>query len=106
MRCAAQTRGVREASISPRVLASGVLVGLAAGSVAAGAQQPAPAKSLDPVPDRMLFDVPYGVPIARDRAQAAIAAAVAECCKHDRKLNVAVADSGANLVAFARMDGA
>lgn len=38
--------------------------------------------------------------------QAAIAAAVAEAKKHNWKLNVAVVDSGANLVAFERMDGA
>jgi len=31
---------------------------------------------------------------------------VAEAKKHDWKLNVAVVDSGANLVAFQRMDGA
>ena len=33
-------------------------------------------------------------------------AAVAESKKHDWKMNVAVVDSGGNLVAFARMDGA
>ena len=36
----------------------------------------------------------------------AIAVAVTEAKKHDWKLNVAVVDSGANLVAFQRMDGA
>jgi uncharacterized protein GlcG (DUF336 family) len=54
----------------------------------------------------MPFDVPYGAPISLERAQAAIAAAVAEAKKHKWKLNVAVVDSGANLVAFQRMDGA
>jgi len=54
----------------------------------------------------MPFDVPYGAPISLDRAQAAINAAVAESKKRGWKLNVAVVDSGANLVAFARMDGA
>src|SRR5580658_1392617 len=39
-------------------------------------------------------------------ASLAIAAAVAEAKKHDWKLNVAVVDSGGNLVAFQRMDGA
>jgi len=72
---------------------------------------PAPAAStvanpLDNVPDKMPFDVPYGAPIALEQAQAAIAAAVAEAKKHDWKLNVAVVDSGGNLVAFQRMDGA
>jgi uncharacterized protein GlcG (DUF336 family) len=73
------------------------------------AQQPAPAPApnpLDNVPDKMPFDVPYGTPIGLDRAQAAIAAAVAEAKKRDWKLVVAVVDSGGNLVAFQRMDGA
>jgi glc operon protein GlcG len=61
---------------------------------------------LDAVPEDMPFDVPYGPPISLERAQAAIAAAVAEAKKHNWKLNVAVVDSGANLVAFQRMDGA
>jgi uncharacterized protein GlcG (DUF336 family) len=54
----------------------------------------------------MPFDVPYGTPITLERAQAAINAAVAEAKKHDYKLNIAVLDSGGNLVAFQRMDGA
>ena len=54
----------------------------------------------------MPFDVPYGAPISLDRAQAAINAAVAESRKRGWKLNVTVVDSGGNLVAFARMDGA
>jgi glc operon protein GlcG len=66
----------------------------------------APANSLDVIPDKMPFDVPYGAPISLDRAQAVIAAAVAEAKKHDWKMNVAVVDAGGNLVAFARMDGA
>ena len=69
------------------------------------AQSPAP-NPLDAVPDKMPFDVPYGAPIPLERAQAAIAAAVAEAKKRDWKMNVAVVDSGANLVAFQRMDGA
>ena len=61
---------------------------------------------LDVIPDKIPFDVPYGLPISLDRAQAAINAAVAEAKKRDWKMNVAVADSGGNLVAFQRMDGA
>jgi glc operon protein GlcG len=57
---------------------------------------PLDAVPVDAVPDEMPFDVPYGLPISRDRVQAVIHAAV----------NVAVADSGGNLVAFQRMDGA
>src|SRR6202042_2412898 len=74
--------------------------------ISSEAQTPAPANPLDTVPDSMPFDVPYGAPISLDRAEAAIAAAVAEAKKHHWKLNVAVVDSGANLVAFQRMDGA
>jgi uncharacterized protein GlcG (DUF336 family) len=50
--------------------------------------------------------VPYGPPISLERAQAAIAATIAEAKKRNWSFNVAVVDSGANLVAFARMDGA
>jgi glc operon protein GlcG len=70
------------------------------------AQTTPPANPLDNVPDKMPFDVPYGTPISLERAQAAVAAAVAEAKKHDWKLNVAAVDSGGNLIAFARMDGA
>ncbi len=72
-------------------------------SGAAGAQQ---ANPLDVVPDTMPFNIPYGAPISLARAQAAIAAAIAEAEKHGWALNVAIVDSGANLVAFGRMDGA
>ena len=77
----------------------------------AGAQQPAAAapsaaNPLDTVPDKMPFDTPYGAPIALERATVAITAAIGEARKHDWKLNIAVVDSGGNLVAFQRMDGA
>jgi glc operon protein GlcG len=78
--------------------------GSAAG--ASRAPQPAETNPLDFVPDRIPFDTPYGPPISLDRAQAAIFAAVAEAKKRNWKMNVAVADSGGNLVAFQRMDGA
>jgi glc operon protein GlcG len=57
------------------------------------------------VPKKTPFDVPYGPPISLERAQAAVNAAVAEAKKRDWKMNVAVVDSGGNLVAFQRMDG-
>jgi uncharacterized protein GlcG (DUF336 family) len=76
---------------------------LSAAACAASAQQSNPR---DAVPDKMPNDIPYGAPITLDRAQAAINAAVGEARKRGWKLNVAVMDSGANLVAFARMDGA
>ncbi len=89
-----------------RVLAIAVLgAGLLVTSPIRAQQPPAP-NPLDIVPEKMPFDVPYGVPISLERAQAAITAAVAEAKKRGWKLNVAVVDSGGNLVAFQRMDGA
>jgi glc operon protein GlcG len=61
---------------------------------------------LDPIPDEMPFDVPYGLPISLDRAQTVMRVALAEAKKRNWKMNIAVADSGGNLVAFQRMDGA
>jgi glc operon protein GlcG len=61
---------------------------------------------LDFIPDEIPFDVPYGLPISLDQAEAVIQAAVAEARKRNWKMNIAVADSGGNLVAFQRMDGA
>jgi uncharacterized protein GlcG (DUF336 family) len=76
------------------------------GTMASQAQQAPATNPLDNVPEKMPFDIPYGAPISLERAAAAIAATVAEARKHDWKLNVAVVDSGGNLVAFQRMDGA
>jgi glc operon protein GlcG len=70
------------------------------------ALQPTETNPLDFVPDKIPFDTPYGPPISLDRAQAIIHAAVAESKKRNWKMNVAVVDSGGNLVAFQRMDGA
>lgn len=69
------------------------------------AQAPAP-YPLDNVPEKMPYNVPYGAPIAAGRAQAVIQAASAEAAKRGWPVNIAVVDSGANLVAFLRMDGA
>jgi glc operon protein GlcG len=78
------------------------------GSAAAASRAPQPAEinPLDFVPDQIPFDTPYGAPISLERAQAAISAAVADAKKRNWKMNVAVVDSGGNLVAFQRMDGA
>jgi glc operon protein GlcG len=78
--------------------------GSAAG--ASRAPQPTEANPLDFVPDKIPFDTPYGPPISLDRAEAVIHAAVTEAKKRNWKMNVAVVDSGGNLVAFQRMDGA
>lgn len=71
----------------------------------AAVAQPAP-NSLDAIPDTMPFDMPYGTPISLERAQSLIMAAAAAAKRHNWKMNIAVVDSGGNLVAFARMDGA
>jgi glc operon protein GlcG len=61
---------------------------------------------LDFIPVEIPYDVPYGLSISLAQAQAVIEAAVVEATKRNWKMNVAVADSGGNLVAFQRMDGA
>lgn len=61
---------------------------------------------LDVIPAEIPFDVPYGLPVSLDRAQAVIQAGVSEANRRNWKMNIAVADSGGNLVAFQRMDGA
>jgi glc operon protein GlcG len=85
-----------------------IFVSLFAAIGVADAQQAgAPASNpLDVIPDKMPFNTPYGPPISLPRAQAAISAAMAEAEKRGWAVNIAVVDSGANLVAFARMDGA
>jgi glc operon protein GlcG len=67
---------------------------------------PVTSNPLDVIPDEMPFDVPYGPPISLAQAEAVIQAAVAEAKKRNWKMNIAVTDSGGNLVAFQRMDGA
>jgi glc operon protein GlcG len=69
-------------------------------------EAPVTSNPLDAIPDEIPFDVPYGMSISLDRAQAVIQSAVAEAKRRNWKMNVAVADSGGNLVAFQRMDGA
>ena len=69
------------------------------------AQQPA-APNLDAVPEKMPFHIAYGAPIKAQRANSLIQAAAAEASKRGWAMNVAVVDSGANLVAFLRMDDA
>jgi len=82
------------------------ILGLTLLAALPAAAQPSPTPMLDVIPDAMPFDIPYGAPITLERAQGVVAAAVAEAKKHNWKMNVTVVDSGGNLVAFARMDGA
>ena len=76
---------------------------LAAFVLGAAAQQPNPR---DVVADKMPFDIPYGTPISLDRANAAIAAAVAEAKKRGWKLVVALVGPSGQLKAFQSMDDA
>jgi glc operon protein GlcG len=68
--------------------------------------QTQPANPLDVVPEKMPWATPYGPPISLQQAQSLIQAAVNEATKHGWPENFAVVDSGGNLVAFVRMDGA
>jgi uncharacterized protein GlcG (DUF336 family) len=70
------------------------------------AQQAAAPYPLDNIPEKMPFATPYGAPITLEQARAVIHAAVVEATKKGWPLNIAVLDSGGNLVAFERMDGA
>lgn len=91
---------MRSQILQSLVIGAALLVG-----AAVHAQQSAP-YPLDAIPDKMPFSVPYGAPIQAQRAQSLIQAAVAEATKKGWAINIAVVDSGANLVAFVRMDGA
>jgi len=86
------------------ILATGVA--LLAGSAFAQAPAAPPANPLDVIPDKMPFSQPYGAPIGMAHAKQLIAAAEAEAKKRGWAMNIAVVDSGNNLVAFERMDGA
>ena len=79
---------------------------LVTGDAKAQQQPAAGGNPLDVVPEKMPFNTPYGTPISLEKAQTAVQAAVAEASKRGWPLNVAVVDSGGNLVTFARMDGA
>jgi len=90
-------------------MAAPLAAGLLLAGPGAGAEPAAPAPAQDPrdvVPEKMPFNVPYGAPISAQRAQAAVQAAAAEAGKRGWPLNIAVVDSGGNLVSFLRMDGA
>ena len=89
----------------PRMLTIAVLgtVLMAGGS---HAQQAPAASPLDAVPDKMPFSEPYGAPVTLAHAKKLLAAVEAETRKRGWAMNIAVIDSGGNLVAFERMDGA
>jgi len=85
------------------LISNAFLICLLVNAASSFAQTPNP---LDVVPENMPFNIPYGTPISLDMADAAIGAALNEAKQHNWALNIAVVDSGGNLVAFKRMDGA
>ena len=91
-------------TVRPWVSAVLLVAGTARGQQQAAPSQPQ--NPLDAIPEKMPFDVAYGAPIPLARAEAVIAAARAEATRRGWKMNIAVVDSGANLVAFLRMDDA
>ena len=97
-------------AIARRLLARKFLAGslgavllLGPGIGASLAQQ---SKPLDTVPDKMPHNIPYGAPISLDEARQVAAAAETEAKKRGWPVDIAVVDSGANLVLFQRLDGA
>ena len=92
--------------LSKSIIAFAIFFSSLFGNVVTFAEEVQTPNSLDSVPDKIPFDVPYGSPIILERAEIAISSAIAEAKKHDWKLNIAVVDSGGNLVSFKRMDGA
>jgi glc operon protein GlcG len=93
-----------------------VLMTLAACAVAAissqaFAQAPAPATPPAPpsaggIPEKMPFDIPYGMSIGLEQAKQLMAAAEGEAKKRNWKMNIAIVDTNGDLVQFARMEGA
>jgi len=92
---------VRSQLVSCFILGTTLLAG-----ASGWADQAPPSSPLDAIPDKMPFNEPYGAPISAQRAQSLIQAAAAEATRKGWAMNIAVVDSGANLVAFLRMDGA
>jgi glc operon protein GlcG len=90
------SRALRGLLVSVIVLAAG----------AASAQQPPAKPDLDAIPDKMPFNVPYGLSIGADKAHEILVAAVTESKKRGWAMNISVVDTGGLLVAFERMDGA
>jgi glc operon protein GlcG len=102
-------RVVKRGTVTAIVLLATLVAasGVARGQQPATPAAPQPAQNpLDVVPEKMPFNTPYGTPISLQKAEDAIHAAVAEANKRGWQLNIAVVDSGGNLVTFARMDGA
>jgi glc operon protein GlcG len=84
---------------------------IAAISSQAFAQAPTPATPPAPpsaggTPDKMPFDIPYGMSIGLEQAKQLMAAAEGEAKKRNWKMNIAIVDTNGDLVHFNRMEGA
>jgi glc operon protein GlcG len=89
------------------VLAAGLIVGgQALAQQAATPAAPTAPPDLNAIPDKMPFNLPFGAPIGLEKAQALVQAAIAEANKRGWPEVFAVVDTGGDLVAFGRMDGA
>ena len=90
-----------------RSMTSLVLAACAAVAIVspASAQSPAPAAPAA-VPEKMPFDIPYGMSIGLEKAKEVMAAAEAEAKKHNWKMNIAVVDTNGEPVLFERMQDA
>ena len=92
---------MREANMPNRVVIMAVAVGTAlAVAHPAKAQQAGSAANSPDFPQIMPFATPYGAPITLAQARAAIDATTGEASRRFWLMNVAVVDSGGNLVAF------
>ncbi len=99
-------RTVRHCPLRLAIGAATLLIAAAVAAQQAPSAATPPANPLDAVPDKMPFNTPYGAPISLKRAQTAVQAAMTEAEKRGWPMNIAVVDSGGNLVTMARMDGA
>ena len=95
-------------SIVSMTLAACAVVVLASPTLA---QSPTPAAlpaqpSAGGTPEKIPFDVPYGMSIGLDHARQVAAAAEEEAKKRNWKMNIAVVDTNGDLVYFSRMEGA
>ena len=88
------------------VAAAAMAAAVSAQTSVAPPQSSASPPSASSVPERMPYDIPYGLPVNLDAAKRLLALAETEARKHDWKMNIAVVDTHGDLVAFERMDDA
>ncbi len=86
-------------------LAAFAAVAISSQALAQTPATPAP-PSAGGTPEKMPFDIPYGMSIGLDKAKELMAAAEAEAKKHNWKMNIAVVDTNGEPVLFERMEGA